>query len=563
MTSAPPSDTSSADTQSASDPHRPSDHIEAEAHNDGEVTQPKLGPVGYLRFFWRQLTSMRTALVLLLLLALAAVPGSLVPQRTSDPNGVIQYEQQNPDAYKVLDSLGVFETFGSPWFSAIYLLLFISLVGCVVPRTKHHFDALRARPPKTPARLQRLVGFTSGRADTDAATAVAAARSLLRRQGYRTEVYGDSISAERGYLRETGNLIFHSALVGILVTVALGGGFGYTGQKVIVQDTSFTNVLTGYDSFNAGRFFDEKQLVPYSLRLDEFTGEYQLDVINGKTQPLDFTADLSTRTQDGEWQPAVLKVNAPLEVGDTKIYLLGNGYAPIITVRDPDGEPVYSGAIPFLPQDQNLTSLGVVKVPDGLAEQLGIIGFFYPDPVELETGAYASLTPYSGDDSLLTLTVYQGDLGLDTGAPVNVYSLNTDELEQIAGRDSDVAPLELTQGQTAELPNGLGSIEFSGLQRFVSLDIHHDPTEGWVLAFALIAITGLLVSLFIPRRRVWVKAIPDDGGVRLEYAGLARGEDPGLVAAVAEFAEKHQAALAGPVEGGPKDGVIPESRMVP
>jgi cytochrome c biogenesis protein len=518
---------------------------------------------------------MRTALVLLLLLALAAVPGSLVPQRTSDPNGVIQYEQNNPDAFKVLDSLGVFETFGSPWFSAIYLLLFISLVGCVVPRTKHHFDALRARPPKTPARLQRLVGFTSGRASTDAATAVAAARSLLRRQGYRTELYPSSgsgpelsgsgtelsVSAERGYLRETGNLIFHSALVGILVTVALGGGFGYTGQKVIVQDTSFTNVLTGYDSFTAGRFFNEKQLVPYSLRLDEFTGEYRLDVINGKTQPLDFTAELSTRTQDGEWEPAVLKVNAPLEVGDTKVYLLGNGYAPVITVRDPDGVPVYSGAIPFLPQDANLTSLGVVKVPDGLAEQLGIIGFFYPDPVELETGAYASLTPYSGDDSLLTLTVYQGDLGLDTGAPVNVYSLNTDDLEQIAGRDADAAPLELTQGQTAELPNGLGSIEFTGLQRFVSLDIHHDPTEGWVLAFALIAITGLLVSLFIPRRRVWVKASPDDGGVRLEYAGLARGEDPGLSAAVAELAERHQAALRSALDAGPEESASPEPRM--
>jgi cytochrome c biogenesis protein len=432
-----------------------------------------------------------------------------------------------------------------------------------VPRTKHHFDALRARPPKTPARLQRLVGFTSGRADTDAATAVASARALLRKQGYRTELYADSVSAERGYLRETGNLIFHSALVGILVTVALGGSFGYTGQKVIVQDTSFTNVLTGYDSINTGRFFDESQLVPYSVRLDEFTGKYQLDVINGKTQPLDFTAELSTRTKGGDWQPAVLKVNSPLEIGDTKIYLLGNGYAPLITVRDPDGVPVYSGAIPFLAQDANLTSLGVVKVPDGLAEQLGMIGFFYPDPVQLDSGAYSSLTPYAGDDSLLTLRVYQGDLGLDTGAPVNVYSLDTDDLDEIAGPDADTKALELTQGQTVDLPNGLGTIEFTGLQRFISLDIHHDPTEGWVLAFALIAITGLLTSLFIPRRRVWVKAIPDDGGVRLEYAGLARGEDPGLVAAVAEIAERHQAALGGAVDPGPEDDANAESRMKP
>ncbi len=504
---------------------------------------------------------MRTALVLLLLLALAAVPGSLVPQRTSDPNGVIQYEQQNPDAYRVLDALGVFETFGSPWFSAIYLLLFISLVGCVVPRTKHHFDALRARPPKTPARLQRLVGFTSGRASTDAATAVAAARSLLRRQGYRTELYGDSVSAERGYLRETGNLIFHSALVGILVTVALGGGFGYTGQKVIVQDTSFTNVLTGYDSFNAGRFFDEKQLVPYSLRLDEFTGEYQLDIINGKTQPLDFTADVSTRTagrrvgtRDHQGQLAArggrhqgLPARQRLR---PRHHRARPRWGAGLQRRDPVPP---AGCEPDEPRRREGSGWA--------GRAAGHHRLLLPRPGRSSTsGAYASLTPYSGDDSLLTLTVYQGDLGLDTGAPVNVYSLNTDELEQIAGRDADAAPLELTQGQTVELPNGLGSIEFTGLQRFVSLDIHHDPTEGWVLAFALISITGLLVSLFIPRRRVWVKAIPDDGGVRLEYAGLARGEDPGLAAAVAELAERHQAALAGAADG-PEDAANPESRM--
>src|SRR5690606_24900956 len=116
---------------------------------DGAVL-PKLGPLGFARFVWRQLTSMRTALVLLLLLALASVPGSLVPQRSSDPNGVLQFRARDPEGFAILDSFGLFSTFSSPWFSAIYLLLFVSLIGCIIPRTKHHFDALRARPPKTP-----------------------------------------------------------------------------------------------------------------------------------------------------------------------------------------------------------------------------------------------------------------------------------------------------------------------------------------------------------------------------------------------------------------------------
>ncbi|AYF99495.1 cytochrome c biogenesis protein ResB [Protaetiibacter intestinalis] len=507
------------------------------------ITQPKLGVVGYLRFFWRQLTSMRTALVLLLLLALAAVPGSLVPQRSSDPNGVIQYKLDNPDGYEVLDKLGVFSTFTSPWFSAIYLLLFISLVGCIIPRTKHHLDALRARPPKTPARLSRLVGYTELHSTADAETAVAEARALLKGAGYRVDRYGDSISAERGYLRETGNLIFHSALVGVLVTVGIGGGFGYNGQKVIIQDTAFTNSLAGYDSFTSGRFFSESSLEPFSVRLDEFDGRYQLDPSTTVYQPIDYTAHLSTRVPGGDWTEADLKVNSPLEIGGTKMYLLGNGYAPVVTVRDPDGEVAYSGPVAFLPQDGNLRSLGTIKVPDGLDEQLGMLAFFYPDPIQLADGTYTSLSPYSGDSSLLTITVYEGDLGLDEGVAVNAYSLDTDDLTPIAGPKADVPALELTQGETAELPDGLGTIEFTGLQRFVSVEFHHDPTEGWVLVFALLILGGLLLSLFIPRRRMWIKAVRDGDGVRLEYAGLARGEDPTLEAAVADIARRHAERL--------------------
>src|SRR5580698_8404750 len=165
------------------DPKRPSDHFDSEvqeAPEDSDVTQPRLGFVGYLRFFWRQLTSMRTALFLLLLVAFAAVPGSLVPQVTSDPNGVIQYKAENPGWSKVLDFLGVFNTYSSVWFSAIYILLFISLVGCIIPRTMHHINALRTPPPKTPARLDRLPGFLrtldATASDEDVAAGVAAAK---------------------------------------------------------------------------------------------------------------------------------------------------------------------------------------------------------------------------------------------------------------------------------------------------------------------------------------------------------------------------------------------------
>jgi cytochrome c biogenesis protein len=558
-------DGTGADT--ASDPQRPSDHVDSTAlaasGPGGGVNQPKLGFVGYLRFFWRQLTSMRTALFLLMLLALAAIPGSLVPQRTADPNGVVQYKADHATLYPILDTLQVFDTYTSVWFSAIYLLLFVSLIGCIIPRTKHHWQALRTRPPKTPVRLTRLAGFrtvavesdtmTEGAGGTDAATglpsvdrAVTRAMAILKRSGYRVERFGDSVSAERGYLRETGNLVFHAALVGVLLAVGVGGGFGFTGQRLLVEGQTFSNVLGSYDSFNPGRWFQPSDLKGYNLTLDKFVTKYEERNLDALGQPTDYSATVTSQEKGGEATTSRLGVNDPLSVGGTNVYLLGNGYAMSVTVRDGEGNVAFEDVVPFLPQDANYTSTGVIKVPDASPDQLGMVGFFYPTAVKNSLGAFTSNYPDT-ENPLLTLQVYTGDLGLDNGVPRSVYTLDTSGLQQIAGTKSDRASLQLRPGQTVQLPRGAGSITFDGVKRYVSLDITHDPSQLWVGGFAVLAVLGLLISLFVPRRRIWVKAVrrssDGHGGYDVEYAGLARGEDPNLERAVADIAQRHASTL--------------------
>lgn len=540
---------------------RPFDHVEgsgAPQKSSPNIVQPKLGFVGYARFFWRQLTSMRTAIVLLLLLAIAAVPGSMWPQRSSDPNGVIQFYDKNPSLAPVLDNIQLFDVYTSVWFSSIYILLFISLIGCVLPRTMHHLKALRAKPPRTPARLERLDVNESVEVGTavDAATAIDAARAQLRSSGYRVALYesrGDlSVSAERGYLRETGNLVFHTALIGVLIAVGLGGGFGYSGQKVIVEGQSFVNVKGSYDSFTPGRFFTDDALQPYRLTLDDFEAVYEEQSIQSYGAPIDYTASVTTYLPGEDGVKAKIKVNEPLDVGNSHLFLLGNGYAPTITVRDGKGNIAFSASVPFLPQDQSLTSTGVVRVPDALPEQLAFLAFFYPTTGELSTGALTSIHP-DLRNPVLTMFAYTGDLGLDSGIPQNVYALDPSDLTQIAGGDSGVKALELRPGETVALPDDLGTVTFDtaspdaasadwsqSVPRFVSLDVHHDPAQNWVLLFTMLAVAGLLTSLFVPRRRVWIKAKEsEDGSLRLEYAGLARGEDPGLAAAVSAIAKRH------------------------
>jgi cytochrome c biogenesis protein len=529
----------------------PSDHRDAELPDADKLNEPRLGIVGWLRWIWRQLTSMRTALFLLLLLAVAAVPGSLVAQRSADPNGVAQFKTEHPELYPILDKLQVFDTYTSVWFSAIYLLLFVSLIGCIIPRIKHHVEAMLAAPPRTPARLSRMAGFTvrivPGSVSPDAA--IQRADALLKGARNRTVTFerGDerSVSAERGYLRETGNLVFHSALVGILVAVGIGGGFGYTGQRTLVEGQTFVNTLVNYDSFSPGRFVDTSALSPYSVTLDKLDVSYETQNKAALGTPTNYTAHVTTRTKDGETKHTTIQVNDPLEIGGNDVYLLSNGYAPEITVKNPEGKVVFQDSVIFQPQDANLTSLGVVKVPDGLSKQLGMIGFFYPTVGKSQTaaGALAS-TSAAPKDPLLTLQVYQGDLGLNSGAPVSVFALDTDHMTQLDGPGTQEKAIQLKVGQTEQLPNGLGSVTFSQLKRYGGLEIHHDPAQGWVLLFAALVLAGLLTSLFIPRRRMWVKAIPlEDGTTRIEYAALARGDDPTLAAAVSSLADRHVDAL--------------------
>jgi cytochrome c biogenesis protein len=547
----------------------PSDHYDALVENEGrDLGQPRLGFVGTLRWFWRQLTSMRTALLLLLLLALAAVPGSLVPQRSSDPNGVTDYFNAHPELAPLLDKIQLFDVYSSVWFSAIYILLFVSLVGCVIPRTKHHIEAMIAKPPRTPARLSRMPGYrtrTVPASDADVTTPemlMASAEQLMRKSGYRVVRYDQphrktsSVSGERGYLRETGNLVFHFALLGAILAVGIGNGFGYTGQKIVVVGQSFVNNLASYNSIDPGRFFNSGNLSPFSVRVDKLDITYDSTNKSALGNPLDFTAFVKTTGPGPTAKDTTIKVNAPLEIGGAQVYLLGNGYAPTVTVRNPQGGIVFQDSVPFLPQDSNDTSIGVVKVPDGLAKQVGMLGFFYPTVGQSQTskGALTSTFP-ALNDPVLSLNVYVGDLGLNKGVPVNVYSLDTDKLTALTGGTTGLQPLEIKPGQTVPLPDGLGTVEFNGAPRYATLTIHHDPAQVWLLVCAMLILIGLLTSLFIPRRRMWVKVIEhDDGTLLVQYAALARGDDPKLDEAVTALAEKHSAEFT----GSPQQSADPE-----
>jgi cytochrome c biogenesis protein len=524
----------------------------------GEPELPNLGAAGWARWAWRRLTSMRTALLLLMLLAVAAVPGSVFPQRRIDPSAVGTYLRDNPTSGPWLDRLGAFDVYASPWFSAIYLLLFVSLVGCIVPRSRLHWRALRARPPATPRRLERMPEYATAEVDAEPEEVLAAARAALGRRRYRRTDREDSVAAERGHLAETGNLVFHVALLGVLVGVAAGSFLGYSGQALVVEGETWANSLPRYDSFEPGRAVDADDLPPFSLTLNDLDVRFESRV--GGNQfgaPRFFEADLSVKPgPDAAPQHRIMRVNKPLDIGGTRMFLVGNGYAPVIRVTDGQGQTVHDGPVPFLPQDAKYTSNGVLKLPDALPRQLGIRAFLLPTYVQTASGP-ASVFP-DATNPRLVLAAWTGDLGMDDGAAQSVYVLDTSRMTPLE-QDGRQFTAALAQGQTVALPGGAGTVTFTGLQRYAAFDIRYDPTKVAVLVFAVLALAGLTASLFVRRRRVWVRATRvtgDDGGVRtlVEVAGLSRSEDSRLGDEVRDLRDALGGGGAAPAERPPGAG---------
>jgi cytochrome c biogenesis protein len=475
---------------------------------------------------------MRIALILLFLLAVAAIPGSLIPQERVDPSAVALFRSRHPDLSPLFDRVGMFNVYSSTWFSAIYLLLFVSLLGCIVPRVRLYLRAARARPPKAPRNLARLSAYQAFGSERPLTEEVYRAVDLLRGQHRRVEVYhgddGTVVSAEKGYLREAGNLVFHIAVVVVLVGFAVTGLFGYKGSVAVVTGQGFSNTLTQYDDFTPGARFDASSLSPFSFTVKQFHVSYQASG-PGQGTPLTFDAELAVQRSPGQ-QPFDydLRVNHPLEVGGASVFLVGHGYAPVITVRDGDGNVAFSGPVIFLPQDGSFTSFGVVKAPDAQPAQIGLQGYLFPTAA-LGPGE----TPFSAfpapRNPVLSLIAYHGNLGLDSGIPQSVYVLDKDRLRPFTNDSGRPLPLLLRPGGTATLPHGMGSVTFDGLRTWVKLQINDQPGKAIPLVGVLAAIGGLLGSLFIRPRRTWVRVREERGRTVVEVAALDRvsGGDPG------------------------------------
>ena len=88
----------------------------------------------------------------------------------------------------------------------------------------------------------------------------------------------------------------------------------------------------------------------------------------------------------------------------------------------------------------------------------------------------------------MVFSVWEGNLGLDSGIPQSVYRVDTSKMKRV-GLEA------LKVGESYNFQSG--SITFVGWKPWVNIEVNRDPGKDFALLGAVLAILGLLISLLL------------------------------------------------------------------
>jgi cytochrome c biogenesis protein len=149
---------------------------------------------------------------------------------------------------------------------------------------------------------------------------------------------------------------------------------------------------------------------------------------------------------------------------------------------------------------------------------------------------------------------------VNSGIPQSVYQLNKKNLKEFKDAEGELLKKQLKPGDTLTLPDGAGSITFEReVREWAGFQVVQEPGGGWALAGAVVAILGLSASLFVQRRRVWVRATEGPDGVTVvEMAGLGRSESAKLPEELGDLAATlYEKAPGAPAADDPSPSPVP------
>lgn len=428
-----------------------------------------------LEGLWHLLSSMRVAMIIMLVIAALGVFGSLIIQAPTavmdDPAAKANWLNEVRPKFggwtNVLDTLQVFQIFNSIYFRILVAALTISLIACSVHRipgiwrtaTKPRIDVGPQFFEHAPQREAIVVRRT-------AAETQAIVEGVLRARRYRTQVMGDdtvSLYGDRFRWIPIAGLVGHLSLVVILAGGIVGTIYGY-------RDAGFT-IAEGQTRTVAS----EPGL---SIELLDFTDKY--DTVTGS--PIDYASQIVVFKDGAEIDRHTVRVNDPYRYGATSIYQAFFGVAAIVTVKDAAGNTLLDEGVPLAWRTTaDNRPVGSITVP-GVNNVIWLVG-----------------------------TLGSGDKDIKPGQ-IQVELYTASEASQIA---ADV----IDQGVATQF--GDLTITFERESQFTGLNVARDPGVMLVWLGSALLFIGFVIRFTVPHKRVWARIISrPNGGAVLAMAGL-------------------------------------------
>ena len=425
--------------------------------------------------FYKTLASIRTGVILLIIVVILSAAGTLVLQRPTSEPGQLE-RAYSPSTLALLDRIGMTDVFHSWWFLTLLALVSLSIIFASLERWPNAWR-FYARPYRCPeAHFRSALAHRTTIPIRDAAEGLEAAARAFRKVRLPAERIsgseGVSLYSEKNRFAVLAVYVIHASLLFIFAGGIIDGLVGYRGFMSIDegQTTNQFSVRTVNGEF--------PRLLPFSVRCDEARQENYQDAQKRDTgMPKKYWSKLAI-VEDGKVTKAKqIIVNDPLVYRGIRLFQASMGQSgslrnAVIVVRDADSKATQVDVRPGVPQSiAPDTSLTLAKfVPD-----------FYIQDNEIFTKSESPNNPALG--------FVVNKAGVEHKAWIFPANGNTVEVPALG------MTLTLTGGQLAN---------------FTGLEVSYEPGQWAVWTGCLLMGLGLVIAFYVIHMRFWAIAVHDE-----------------------------------------------------
>ena len=434
---------------------------------------------GMPRKIWQTLSSIKTGVVLIILVVIFSAAGTVILQRPMTDADDMQ-RAYSPAMLRFLDVTGLTDIFHTRWFVAMLILVSLSIIAASVQRFPNAWRYF-ARPYKSPDESFRKVLPTQAQIPvTDEEHGLSAAERAFKHLGLKTErivrTNSFSLFSERSRISEMAVYIVHASLLLIFLGFIVDSLYGWRGFLMLSPGTASNQIELKNGS---------SRTIPFSIRCDGTGEETYAD-----GSPKRWWSKLAVIDGGREVSSKEIVVNDPLVYQGLRFYQASYGRTGKLDKLIVNATP--ANGTKGNPQELSLGMNQTVELDADTSVQLAE---FIPDFVVQDGHVYARSKDITNPAVHLMVTSKKSN------ASVNVWLPEMPGIDENASSPYTFDPKDLKTGI------------YTGLQ------VSHEPGQFAVWAGVILMAVGLTFVFYVVHMRFWVVPVVDATGKTALWIG--------------------------------------------